>query len=58
LSEANLHPDWVAGISIGAINAALIAGNAPELRIPMKSAMHSNLKPATDSDLKPAGLAI
>ena len=25
------------------------------LRIPMKSAMHSNLKPAIDSDLKPAG---
>jgi NTE family protein len=25
-------PDWVAGISIGAINAALIAGNAPEHR--------------------------
>ena len=24
LAEANLHPDWVAGISIGAINAALI----------------------------------
>ena len=24
--------DWVAGISIGAINAALIAGNAPETR--------------------------
>ncbi len=33
LSEANLHPDWVAGISIGAINAALIAGNAPEQRV-------------------------
>ncbi len=30
LSEANLHPDCVAGISIGAINAALIAGNPPE----------------------------
>src|SRR5258708_22678717 len=30
LVEANLHPDWVAGISIGAINAALIAGDAPE----------------------------
>ena len=28
----NLHPDWVAGISIGAINAALIAGNPPEAR--------------------------
>ena len=27
------HPDWVAGVSIGAINAALIAGNAPEKRL-------------------------
>ncbi|MBT2321491.1 patatin-like phospholipase family protein [Variovorax paradoxus] len=25
--------DWVAGVSIGAVNAALIAGNAPELRV-------------------------
>jgi NTE family protein len=33
LTEANLHPDWVAGISIGAINAALIAGNSPETRL-------------------------
>jgi len=33
LAEANLHPDWVAGISSGAINAALIAGNAPEQRL-------------------------
>src|SRR5919108_6459306 len=33
LAEANLHPDWVAGISIGAINAALIAGNPPEQRV-------------------------
>jgi NTE family protein len=33
LAEASLHPDWVAGISIGAINAALIAGNAPEVRV-------------------------
>ncbi len=33
LAEANLHPDWVAGISIGAINSALIAGNPPERRI-------------------------
>jgi len=28
-----LHPDWVAGISIGAINSALIAGNPPEQRV-------------------------
>ena len=27
LAEVRLRPDWVAGISIGAINAALIAGN-------------------------------
>jgi NTE family protein len=33
LAEAGIHPDWVAGISIGAINAAIIAGNAPEERV-------------------------
>jgi len=33
LAEANMHPDWVSGISIGAINAALIAGNAPQVRL-------------------------
>jgi NTE family protein len=33
LAEANLHPDWVAGISIGAVNGALIAGNPPERRV-------------------------
>ena len=33
LAEANLHPQWVAGISIGAINSALIAGNPPEQRV-------------------------
>ena len=33
LAEADLHPDWVAGISIGAINSAIIAGNPPKLRV-------------------------
>jgi NTE family protein len=33
LAEANLHPDWVAGISIGAVNLALIAGNPTERRV-------------------------
>jgi NTE family protein len=33
LAEANLHPDWVAGISIGAVNSALIAGNPPPRRV-------------------------
>src|SRR5882724_3256773 len=33
LAEASLEPDWVAGISIGAINSAIIAGNPPEQRV-------------------------
>jgi NTE family protein len=33
LAEADLQPDWVAGISIGAINAAIIAGNPIETRV-------------------------
>ena len=33
LSSTNYKPDWVAGISIGAINAAIIAGNSPEKRV-------------------------
>jgi NTE family protein len=33
LSNSDYVPDWVAGISIGAINAAIIAGNAPKHRV-------------------------
>jgi len=33
LAEADLHPDWVAGISIGAINSAIIAGKPPVERV-------------------------
>ena len=33
LSHQKDQPDWVAGVSIGAINAALIAGNAPNKRV-------------------------
>jgi NTE family protein len=33
LQEAGVEPDWVIGTSIGAINAALIAGNAPDARL-------------------------
>lgn len=33
LASKGHHPEWIAGISIGAINGALIAGNAPEDRI-------------------------
>src|SRR2546427_12595595 len=33
LHEAGIEPDWVIGTSIGAINGALIAGNAPLHRL-------------------------
>jgi len=34
LHDAGIEPDWVIGTSIGAINAALIAGNEPGQRLP------------------------
>ena len=33
LHKAGIEPDWVSGVSIGAVNAAIIAGNAPEHRL-------------------------
>jgi NTE family protein len=32
-AEAGIEPDWFAGVSIGAINAAIIAGNPPHRRV-------------------------
>jgi NTE family protein len=34
LCHAGFEPEWIAGISIGAINAAIIAGNEPDKRVP------------------------
>ncbi|POR52019.1 patatin-like phospholipase family protein [Bosea psychrotolerans] len=33
LHEADIEPDWISGVSIGAINSALIAGNPRERRL-------------------------
>ena len=33
MAECGFAPDWITGVSIGAINAALIAGNPPERRL-------------------------
>ena len=33
LHESGIEPDWVIGTSIGAINAALLCGNAPDRRM-------------------------
>ncbi len=34
LAEAGCEPNWISGVSIGAINSAIIAGNHPENRVP------------------------
>jgi NTE family protein len=33
MHEAEIEPDWVSGVSIGAINSAIIAGNPPNRRL-------------------------
>ncbi|CAE6836454.1 hypothetical protein R69746_06723 [Paraburkholderia aspalathi] len=33
LAETGVQPNWIAGVSIGALNTAIIAGNAPENRV-------------------------
>src|ERR1700735_4908510 len=33
LHEAGLEPDWISGVSIGGVNAAIIAGNPVEKRL-------------------------
>jgi NTE family protein len=33
LAEAGVQPHWIAGVSIGALNTAIIAGNAPGKRV-------------------------
>ncbi|PJK10737.1 hypothetical protein CO614_08045 [Lysobacteraceae bacterium NML120232] len=50
LDEAGIRPNWYAGISIGAINAALIAGNRPEDRL-------DRLEEFWQTICQPAGLA-
>src|SRR5262245_18755856 len=56
LALSDYKPDWVAGISIGAINAALIAGNSPEMRVEKlrefwRTITTSEIWPARISDL-------
>ena len=48
LHDAGIEPDWVIGTSIGAINAALIAGNAPGHRLEKLNAFWRHVEsPAT-----------
>jgi NTE family protein len=53
LHEADIAPDWVIGTSIGAINAALIAGSKPDERIDKMCEFWSRVQ---NDDLIPGGL--
>ena len=56
LAASEYLPDWVAGISIGAINAAIIAGNAPEHRVQrLRSFWQEITAPTTLWPTAPAG---
>jgi NTE family protein len=55
LHEAGIAPNWIAGISIGAINTAIIAGNAPEHRVAKLRAFWDTVcQPAYGLPLPPA----
>ena len=43
LHDSGIEPDWVIGTSIGAINAALIAGNARDVRLDRLNAFWSHV---------------
>ena len=45
LHEADIQPGWFAGTSIGAITAAIIAGNAPADRIVRFRALVKRITP-------------
>ena len=54
LEDANLPPDWLVGTSIGAINAALIAGNAPADRLKaLRSFWDRVTRPALSAHMPP-----
>lgn len=47
LASSEYSPDWVAGISIGAINAALIAGNPADCRVERLRSFWENITAPT-----------
>jgi NTE family protein len=55
LHEAGIGLDWIAGVSIGAINGALIAGNPPERRL---DALREFWRTVTNERLWPFGVEL
>lgn len=53
LHEGGFEPDWVVGTSIGAINGAIIAGNAPERRLQRLAELWQPANVAADGWLDP-----
>ena len=49
LASSGIEIDWVAGISIGAINAAIVAGNPPERRVERLGAFWDKMTSALPS---------
>src|SRR5262249_14883407 len=58
LHEAGVEPDWIIGTSIGAINASLIAGNAPENRMERLKEFWSRMEQRNAWHLGPAWTGI
>ena len=58
LHEAGVEPDWIIGTSIGAINASLIAGNAPENRMARLGEFWSRMEQRSAWNLVPAWTGI
>src|SRR5437763_13382483 len=58
LHEAGVEPDWIVGTSIGAINASLIAGNAPENRMARLQEFWSRMEQKNAWHLAPAWTGI
>jgi NTE family protein len=53
MHESGIEPDWVIGTSIGAINAALIAGNPPERRVQRLLEFWNRVTNQSCSDMPP-----
>jgi NTE family protein len=54
LAEAGIVPDWITGVSIGAINAALIAGNPPARRVERLRSFWDRISAGVPLTLPPA----
>jgi len=52
LQEAGVEPDWIVGTSVGAINASLIVGNAPQDRLARLNEFWNRMQRTSQWDLR------